>query len=79
MTVTVLRDQITMRDPSLPHQIVLNFTTAGGRTGHIAVSCNCRRTATRGTPNYVPLDARLRWDDPAGPMQVWREHMAQVT
>lgn len=50
------------RDRKLLHQIKLTFVGQ-----EIAVGCNC-------TP--YPFETRSRWDDPAEPMRIWREHMA---
>jgi hypothetical protein len=64
-----------MRDPTLPHQIVLNFVTVDDRNGYIGVSCNCRRTG-KGGADYVPFEARLRWE-PADVLAVYRAHLAE--
>lgn len=43
-----------MEDPSLPHQLVMTLTSAAGRSGCIAVSCNClARGAGRGRPRGI--------------------------
>jgi hypothetical protein len=55
-----------MRDPSLPHQIVLNFVQ--GR--FIAVSCNCRY-APGGGGGYIPIEARTLFPA-ADAMAAWR-------
>ena len=63
-----------MRDPSLPHQIVLERPKSGAG---VAVSCNCRWHPGRGGGWYEPLEVRARWA--AGEaLRVWREHMAGV-
>ena len=71
MTATqpLTRTPPVMRDPALPHQIVITFT------GHnmIAVSCNCRRWGV----GYSPLATRSRWDDGEA-VAVWQAHMAEV-
>jgi len=59
--------KVTMRDPSLPHQIVI-FKLASGPD--IGVSCNCRAAGG----GYQPLEARTRWDaDDA--LAVYRAHL----
>jgi hypothetical protein len=63
-----------MRDPSLPHQIVLHFTTMDGRSDYIGVSCNCQAKGT----GHVPLEARTVWDDPAEVLAAYRAHLAEV-
>jgi hypothetical protein len=62
-----------MRDPSLPHQIVLHFTTMNDRSDYIGVSCNCRAKGS----GHVPLEARLRWDAEDA-LAVYRAHLAEV-
>lgn len=62
-----------MRDPSLPHQIVLHFTTVDGRSDYIGVSCNCR---AKGSGHY-PLEARLQWEAEDA-LAVYRAHLAEV-
>jgi hypothetical protein len=59
---------VTLRDPSLPHQVVF----LGGGDLPIQVSCNCRRTIHHTTPAYEPIGlgptldaARVLYDDPA--------------
>jgi hypothetical protein len=50
-----------IRDPSLPHQIVLNFA---GATGQIYVSCNCLgvRAGTGQVARWTPIETRRCWD-----------------
>jgi len=66
--------KVTMRDPSLPHQIVIN--TMPGSTHQIYVSCNCRavRGAHGGVTGYQPLEARTRWDAHDA-LAVYRAHL----
>lgn len=43
-----------LADPSLPHQLVMTLTSRAGRSGCIAVSCNClARGAGRGRPRGI--------------------------
>ena len=80
MTAVVLRERITMRDDTLPHQIrlVFSYTTS---TQAIGVSCTCRSTgrASGAGPFYEPFARRTRWDDPGEPLRIWRQHMTAVT
>ena len=63
---------IVMRDPTLPHQIVISYQWGVTGTG-IAVSCNCRRvTGTAGV--YTPFEVRERWE-PADLLAVYRAHL----
>lgn len=79
----VVPAKVTMRDDRLPHQIRLTFTGAPSsakQVAQIAVSCTCQATGGSGPagPVYRPLTQRARWDDPAGPMRIWREHMDEI-
>ncbi len=65
-----------MRDPRLPHQIVIASLPGDSHT--IYVSCNCRRRPDSNPPYYEPLAARRRWADGEA-AAVWRAHMTQVT
>ena len=85
--VTVLRPtRALMRDPSLPHQIVLHFTTVHMRSGlncrsdYIGVSCNCRaiKGPKGGIKGYEPFEVRTRWDA-ADALAVYRAHLDEVT
>jgi len=62
--------QPVMRDPRLPHQIVIEH----GKSGGIAISCNCRYTS-RGGGFYEPIETRPRWGDGEA-LRVWREFHA---
>lgn len=66
-----------MRDPSLPHQIVISLS--GGPRNEIYVSCNCRGAVSPkgGSIRYKPLEARARWD-PEDVLAVYRAHLAEV-
>ncbi len=55
-----------MRDPSLPHQIILGWIY--GETRQMYVSCNCIQ---------FPLAIRTRWAD-GEPQAIWQAHMAEV-
>lgn len=70
-----------MRDPSLPHQIVLYFTSIGGngRSDYIGVSCNCRaiQGPKGGGTGHEPLEIRTRWE-PEEVLAVYRAHLAEV-
>lgn len=61
-----------MRDPSLPHQIVLG--TLPSESHKIYVSCNCRRQRT----GYEPLEVRTRWDAEDA-LAIYRAHLAEVS
>ena len=60
------RHRHPVRDPSLPHQIIVGLTSGG----LITVGCNC-------LPQGQVLEARELWQPPE-PIQVWRQHMAAV-
>jgi hypothetical protein len=62
-----------MRDPLLPHQIVIgvHWQLQGTR---LYVSCNCRHT---GGETYAPLEVRELWE-PGDALAVWRRHMTAV-
>jgi hypothetical protein len=70
--------RVTMRDPSLPHQIVLGVVP--GNSHLIYISCNCQgRKPRQGPTFYEPLAApRGRWE-PHEPMEIWRAHMTEVS
>lgn len=63
---------ITLRDPTLPHQVV--FQNPSG-SNDIVVSCNCRQKYKTGVPGVVAYDpigvandiveARILYNDPA--------------
>lgn len=57
-----------IRDPRLPHQIVLFFSGPGG--SQIAVSCNCRRVLH----SWAPLAMKPRWQ-PEEVLAVYRLHL----
>jgi len=79
---TVLREHVTMRDDTLPHQIRLFFwRPPQGGTDRIAVSCTCQAipgTHNAAGPAYVPFAARERWDDPADYWAIWKRHHAET-
>lgn len=63
-----------MRDPSLPHQIVIGYVP--GQQHKIYVSCNCRITIPPGggSRGYEPFEVRSRWEaDDA--LAVYRAHL----
>src|SRR5437899_702063 len=64
---------VVLRDPLLPHQIVISTRWGPGRTW-LYVSCNCLRIAGE---VYEPLEVRELWE-PGEAAKVWRKHMAQV-
>lgn len=63
-----------VRDPALPHQIVMQFKGGGQR---IMVSCNCLATTNRTAsgPACVPIEIRSRWesDEAMGAYRQWHE------
>jgi len=69
-----------MRDPSLPHQIVLRFTLSPDerRSDYIGVSCNCRAVrGPKGGIGYEFFEARPHWDAQDA-LAVYRAHLAEV-
>jgi hypothetical protein len=66
--------QRMIRDPSLPHQIVIAMLPD---THLIYVSCNCRRgTDILGRASgHEPLESRTRWE-PGKILAVYRAHLA---
>jgi len=56
--ITTYPSQVTLRDPTLPHQIVINVRWLLGNTS-LYVSCNCRRIAGE---TYEPLQVREVWE-----------------
>jgi hypothetical protein len=65
--------QVVMRDPTLPHQIVVGVQWQLGGT-RLYVSCNCKRIAGEA---YEPLDVRDLYE-PGDALAVWRAHMTEV-
>ena len=63
-----LRRPFPRRDPSLRHQIVLNFING---TGMIGVTCNCLRQRN-GTYQY--LAERRTWES-SECLEVYRQHL----
>jgi hypothetical protein len=61
--------RVTMRDDSLPHQIVIFLAE-----NDLAVSCNCMRRNGR---HATPFAARTRWE-PHEPIALWRAHMRSL-
>ena len=75
MTGTLPRPRrVTMRDDSLPHQIVIFALSSSSK---IAVSCNCLRGIDGTRAHYSPLEVRYRWE-PGEPMAIWRAHVAAL-
>jgi hypothetical protein len=62
--------RFTMRDHSLPHQIVIFKRTYGSK---IAVSCLCMRKGQ----SHVPLESRVLWQ-PGEAMKTWFRHMERI-
>lgn len=62
--------RVTMRDDSLPHQIVIFLAE-----NNLAVSCNCMRRP--GGRHAAPFAARTRWE-PREPIALWRAHMRSL-
>jgi hypothetical protein len=62
--------RVTMRDDSLPHQIVIFLAE-----NDLAVSCNCMRR--NGGRHAAPFAARTRWE-PHEPIALWRAHMRSL-
>ena len=71
--ITTYPSQVTLRDPTLPHQIVIGVKWHL-KDSRLYVSCNCRRIAGEA---YEPLQVRELWQ-PGEALTVWREHMAEV-
>lgn len=69
--------QITLRDPSLPHQIVIGYVP--GSQHRLFVSCNCLafRRPGAGSVSHKPLAIAGRFE-PDEPIALWREHMAAL-
>ena len=67
---------VVMRDPTLPHQIVIGYQWALTGTG-ISVSCNCRRWQGTGGV-YEPLEVRERWE-PGELLAVYGAHLPAMT
>ena len=65
--------RVRLRDPDLPHQIVIKFMPAN--TNLIFVSCNCMRK-NQGHGGYEPIEARKKWEHPEA-MAVWRKHLEE--
>jgi hypothetical protein len=65
--------RITMRDETLPHQIVLFLVSCD-----IAVSCNCMRGIDGTSAHCSPLEVRGKWEA-AEAMAVWRAHVATAS
>ena len=63
-----------MRDPLLPHQIVISHRGLTVETTLLYVSCNCRRIAGE---VYDPLDVRDLYE-PGDALAVWQAHMKEV-
>lgn len=70
--------QITMRDPSLPHQIVISYVP--GSQHRLFVSCNCLafRRPGAGAVSHEPLATAGRFE-PHEPIEIWRQHMTEVS
>lgn len=68
------RRRVLMRDPSLPHQIVIGYLP--GSQHKIYVSCNCRLVhhPSGGSPGYEPLEVRGRWEA-ADALAVYHAHL----
>jgi hypothetical protein len=68
--VVVRPAHVTLRDPALPHQVILQHPAGGGP---VVVSCNClRKRLRRGGVGYTPIGegpdlvaARALYNDPA--------------
>lgn len=76
--VVQLPRRVLMRDPALPHQIVIGYVP-GSTTNDIYVSCNCKaeRAANGGRPHrYEPLESRTRWE-PDEILAAYRAHLPQ--
>jgi hypothetical protein len=67
---------VVMRDPTLPHQIVIGYRWGTTGTG-ISVSCNCRRVPGTGGV-YAPLEVRERWE-PDEILAVYGAHLPAMT
>lgn len=69
--------KITMRNPALPHQVVIGYVP--GSQHRLYVSCNCRgyRRPGAGSVTYEPLEVRGRFE-PHEPIEIWRKHMAEA-
>jgi hypothetical protein len=67
---------VVLRDPSLPHQIVISNVP---NRAELYVSCNCRQQPPGGRRSglYEPLEIRELWE-PGEAQAVWDEHMRQV-
>lgn len=63
---------ITMRDPSLEHQITI---TAPGGAQRIEVSCNCRALPRRGPARYDPIAVAKCWEAEDA-WRVWKTYHA---
>jgi hypothetical protein len=74
--VQLPRRRVLMRDPSLPHQIVIGVTP--GVSNLIYVSCNCKaiKRPRGGLPFYEPLEERTRWE-PDEILAVYRAHLPE--
>lgn len=59
-----------VRDPSLPHQIVILLHG----NGKIGVSCNCRYVPHGGRQPYTPFESRRRWE-PDEILACYKEHL----
>lgn len=67
--------KVMMRDPDLPHQIVV---LAQQSSSKITVSCNCLATRHRnGAVTHKPIGSRVLWE-PGEAAAVWRGHMADI-
>ena len=62
----------TLRDPSLPHQVVLDFSRC---TGLVLLTCNCRKRArARHVGSTKDLDqSRQMYNDPDNHMEPFGE------
>jgi hypothetical protein len=69
--------KITLRDPSLPHQVVVGYVP--GSQHRLFVSCNCLafRKPGAGSVSHKPLATAARFESDE-PMRIWRQHMAEA-
>ena len=65
---TYYPSHVVLRDPALPHQIVIDMVQGGPL---IYVSCNCRRSPAGG---HMPLESRVRWK-PGEILAAYRAHL----
>jgi len=73
MSTIVMGHPPLKRDPTLPHQPVINFTSG---TGGISLSCNCQYSPAGGGC-YVPIETRKRWEPPQL-LHAYRCHVAEA-